>query len=77
MFDAPYPYISLGKETPATGFPQKRWIYKFKAKYREYLVYLEQYDIGVTAIKYFDRRDKGAKMHSPVSSISQTAMPSG
>ncbi len=60
MFDAPYEYRCLGRERPVDGFPEERWFYKFEARHRAYLVYVELYDIGVVAIKYLDRRDKGS-----------------
>lgn len=57
----PLPVLLIrGTDPHNKGFPKYRHIYKFKARHRTYLVYLEEYAIGITAIKFLDRKDSRA-----------------
>jgi hypothetical protein len=61
MFNAPYPFCSLGKSDTNEKNPYKRMHYKFYAKHRTYLVTLEFYSFHLVAIKYCDVKDKHSR----------------
>ena len=58
MFDNHYPFSYLGKQETVLLEPRAILKYKFKAKYRTYLVRVEEYSFGFYAIKYCDVKDK-------------------
>lgn len=58
MFDNQYPYNYLGKKQTGLSNPITITQYRFKAKYRTYLVRIEEYSNGFYAIKYCDVKDK-------------------
>jgi hypothetical protein len=60
MFDSPYSFDYLGAKDTLAPNPIKVIQYRFKAKYRRYLVTLEVFSYGVVAIKYCDVKDKDA-----------------
>lgn len=57
MFDNPYPFANLGSAALIGDNPIRRFIYKFKAARRHYLVSLELFSFNLVAIKYCDRAD--------------------
>ena len=61
MFDNPYRFVNLGSNHTGAVNPVKRYIYKFRARHRIYLVTLEVFSFNVAAIKYCDRRDHNNK----------------
>lgn len=61
MFDSPYPFINLGNAAIIGDNPIRKFIYKFKAASRIYLVTIELFSFNVAAIKYCDRADMNNK----------------
>lgn len=60
MFDKPYSFDFLGSKATMVPDPVQKVQYRFKAKYRRYLVTLEVFSYGVVAVKYCDLKDKDA-----------------
>lgn len=63
FFEKPSFYSYERINTEATGLPNpiRKYLYRFKAKKRQYLVTVEQYSFGVHAIKYCGMKDRKAK----------------
>ena len=61
MFNAPYPFCSLGKTDTNGKDPYRKMYYKFYAAQRNYLVTFEFFSFGLVAVKYCDVKDKNSK----------------
>ena len=61
MFNNPYPYQLINERGTGIENPHRITSYRFTAKHRTYFVTIEQYSIGIVAVKYCDIKGKGGK----------------